>query len=97
MKFRRTITNIDLNDPANAELKAVKEQTDKTLEWAKMYHQGSVFLLIVSLIVAIFGSFEEWLYILSLYLIVAGLSLFLVTRARKRLMKAINEALDDEQ
>lgn len=96
MKIKLTTHEIDLNDPQNFAIREAKDKADGVMEWAVMFHQGSLAIAVLSIVVAIFGSTEQWLVSLGFWLVLFVISHLLRAHAKAIVMVAIHRSMDDE-
>lgn len=97
MKIKYKDYDINLADPKHAEIKKAKDKADNVMEWAVMFHQGSLAIVIVSIGVAIFGSTAQWLFFLIFWLVLLIISQVLQSVAKAILYTAIEKAIKDEE
>lgn len=97
MKVKRVQTEIDLNDEQNEAILLAKIKADQIAEWGRLFHKGSLVVIVFSLFVAIFGTTEQWLAMFIYWLILIIISTLLMKRARNILMEAIvKQIVEDE-
>ena len=97
MKFKIRNYTIDLDDPKNEAIREAKDKADNIAEWGKMFHKASLIVIIGSIFVALFGSFEAWLLAMLYWFILFNIAGFIMARAKKILHTAINKEIENDR
>lgn len=95
MKYRRTVTEVDLENTKNEAITEAYEKFKNRMEWAKMFGNAHLVIMVVSIGIAAFGNFRGWLYALGYSLILLFIANVIAGKAKADIQKTINREIDN--
>ena len=95
--MKKTVYDINIDDPKNLDVKIAKKKADEIMEWARMFYLASLVTVIGTIFVAIFASFNVWQVAMLYWFVLYLASNILRIYAKSILIAAIHNSLHNEK